>query len=52
MIGVVLLKLFDLFQAVNNEDRAKRLENELLSYQGDHNHSDQEVSYFHVPLKF
>ena len=36
----------DIFQALSNEEKAKRLENELLSYQGEHNHSDQEVITF------
>jgi len=30
------------FQSLTYEERSKRLENELLTYRGDHNHNDQE----------
>ena len=35
--------VFFSFQALKNEERAKKLENEFFTYQGEHSHTDSEV---------
>jgi len=35
--------IFYVNQALKNEERAKKLENELFTYQGEHSHTDTEV---------
>lgn len=39
----LLISLF-VIQALQNEERARSLENQLLLYQGDHSHTNKEVS--------